>query len=93
MVLILNSTKHAFLTELTAPWIDLMEELKRSKYQVLVDQCRRKGWKACCEPREVGCRRIAGHSLCKVYTLLGMSQAVKSRAIKSMMEPAGRDVR
>lgn len=63
-------------------------EWKRSKYQELVEQCQRSGWRACCEPIEVGCRGFMGHSLCRVYTLVGIVGAAKRKAIKSTMEAA-----
>ncbi|KAI4872170.1 hypothetical protein NFI96_031011 [Prochilodus magdalenae] len=75
------------------PWEDRMEEgneRKRLKYDELVEDCRRKGWKARCEPIEVGCRGFAARSLCKIYTLLGITGAAKRKAIKSTTEAAER---
>lgn len=43
-------------------------EHKQLKYQELVEQCQRNGWRGHCEPLEVGCRGFAAHSLCKAYT-------------------------
>ena len=87
------SSRQVLLIELTVPWEDRIEEAnerKRSKYQELVEQCQRGGWKARCEPIEVGCRGFAGRSLCKVYTLLGITGVEKRKAIKSTMEAAER---
>ncbi|XP_061571176.1 uncharacterized protein LOC133424524 [Cololabis saira] len=87
------SSRQVLLIELTVPWEDRIEEAnerKRSKYQELVEQCQRRGWKARCEPIEVGCRGFAGRSLCKVFTLLGITGAAKRKAIKSTMEAAER---
>ncbi|XP_061896860.1 uncharacterized protein LOC133645950 [Entelurus aequoreus] len=87
------SSRQVLLIELTVPWEDRIEEAnerKRSKYQKLVEQCRRGGWRARCEPIEVGCRGFAGRSLCKVFTLLGITGDRKRKAIKTTMEAAER---
>ncbi len=87
------SSRQVLLLELKVPWEDRIEEAnerKQSKYQELVEQCQRRGWKARCEPIEVGWRGFAGRSLCKVYTLLGITGATKRKAIKSTMEAAER---
>ncbi|KAI4901997.1 hypothetical protein NFI96_003043 [Prochilodus magdalenae] len=65
-------------------------ERKRLKYDELVEDCRREGWKARCEPIEVGCRGFAARSLCKIYTLLGITGAAKRKAIKSTTEAGER---
>ncbi|XP_048863711.1 uncharacterized protein LOC125738598 [Brienomyrus brachyistius] len=93
VVLTSVSSKQVLLLELTVPWEDRMEEAnerKRLKYQELIEECRRRGWKARCEPIEVGCRGFAARSLCKVYTLLGITGAAKRKAIKSTTEAAER---
>ncbi|KAI4892962.1 hypothetical protein NFI96_004432 [Prochilodus magdalenae] len=93
VVLTSVSSKQVLLVELTVPWEDRMEEgneRKRLKYDELVGDCRRKGWKARCEPIEVGCRGFAARSLCKIYTLLGITGAAKRKAIKSTTEAAER---
>ncbi|KAK0135126.1 hypothetical protein N1851_029059 [Merluccius polli] len=56
----------------------------------LIEECRRRGWKARCEPIEVGCRGFAARSLCRAYSLLGISGAAKRRAIKSATEASER---
>ena len=38
----------------------------------------------------MGCRGFVGHSLCKVFTLLGITGAKKRKAIKATMEAAER---
>lgn len=93
VVLSSASSKQVLLIELTVPWEEHMEEaneLKRSKYQELVEQGRGRGRKARCELTEVGCRGFAGCSLSKVYTLLGITGTAKSKATKSTMEAAER---
>ena len=41
-------------------------------------------------PIEVGCRGFAGRSLCRAYTLLGITGAEKRKAIRTAMEAAER---
>ncbi|KAA8595638.1 hypothetical protein FQN60_010929, partial [Etheostoma spectabile] len=58
--------KQAGGAELTVPCEDQMEEAqekKRAKYADLIAECWWNGWKARCEPVEVGCRGFAGHTL------------------------------
>ncbi|KAI4881119.1 hypothetical protein NFI96_020517, partial [Prochilodus magdalenae] len=91
MVLMSGATKQVVLLELTVPWEDRMEEAKerkKAKYADLVAECRRNGWKARCEPIEVGCRGFAGQSLHRVLGLLGICGLHRQRAMKNIMEAA-----
>ncbi|XP_038147774.1 uncharacterized protein LOC119787807 [Cyprinodon tularosa] len=91
MVLSSNSTRQVVLLELTVPWEDRIEEAqerKRAKYTELVAECRRNGWKARCEPIEVGCRGFAGRSLHRVLGLLGICGLQRRRATKNILEAA-----
>ncbi|XP_036071215.1 uncharacterized protein LOC112142521 [Oryzias melastigma] len=91
MLLISEATKQVVLLELTVPWedrIDEANERKRAKYADLVEECRHNGWKARCEPIEVGCRGFIGQSLCRAYNMLGITGASKRRAIKQVTEAA-----
>jgi len=91
VVLTSATSKQVVLLELTVPWEDRIEEAnerKRAKYSDLVEQCRLNGWRARCEPIEVGCRGFAGQSLCRVYSMLGITGASKRRAIKEATEAA-----
>ena len=93
LVLTSASSKQVLLLELTVPWEDRMGEAnehKRLKYQELIEDCRRRGWKARCEPIEVGCRGFAARSLCRAFSLLGISGAAKRRGVKSATEAAER---
>ncbi len=63
-------------------------ERKRLKYHKLTEECWRRGWKACCETIEVGCRGFAACSLSKIYTLLGITGVAIKRAIKPTTEAA-----
>ena len=96
MIIVSDSTKQLIILELTVPWEERMDEAndrKRTKYQELVDDCKRQGWRTHCEPLEVGCRGFAGRSLCKVYTLLGLTGEAKKKAIRSATEAAEKATR
>jgi len=60
--------------ELTAPWEEHVEEAHErnlAKYQDPVEESRSQGWRAPCEPTEVGCWGFAGRSICKALAGLG----------------------
>ncbi|XP_028292553.1 uncharacterized protein LOC114455485 [Gouania willdenowi] len=85
------ATKQVVLLELTVPWEDRMEEAherKRAKYSELVEECRSNGWRARCQPIEVGCRGFAGQSLCRAYKMLGIAGASQRKAIKLATDAA-----
>ena len=68
IILVSEATKQLFLLELTVPWEERIEdaqERKREKYQELVEDCRRNGWRTRCMPVEVGSQGFASHSLNK----------------------------
>ncbi|XP_062872774.1 uncharacterized protein LOC134334411 [Trichomycterus rosablanca] len=91
VVLTSESTKQVVLVELTVPWEDRVEEAnerKRAKYSELVAECRSKGWKARCEPVEVGCRGFAGQSLPRTLKLLGVKGQLCRKAIRNIIEAA-----
>ncbi|XP_062848878.1 ankyrin repeat domain-containing protein 26 isoform X2 [Trichomycterus rosablanca] len=91
VVLTSESTKQVVLVELTVPWEDRVEEAnerKRAKYSELVAECRSKGWKARCEPVEVGCRGFAGQSLPHTLKLLGVKGQLCRKAIRNIIEAA-----
>ena len=62
-------------------------EHKREKYEGLVSNCHRQGWKARCLPVEVGCRGLVGQLLCRAYTVLGIT-GKRRRAIYNNEEAA-----
>lgn len=91
IILVSEATKQLFMLELTVPWEERMEEAqerKREKYQELVEDCRRNGWKTRCMPVEVGCRGFANYSLSKAYGTLGITGENRRRAIGRNVEAA-----
>lgn len=93
IVLLSETSKQVILLELTVLWEERMEEArerKREKYAELVQECHRRGWCTQCLPIEVGAGGFAGKSLCKAYSLLGITGARKRRAISTASEAAER---
>ena len=89
MILVLNITKQVILWELTVLWDETMaesHEWKLTKYQELVEPCRMKGWRACCDPIEIGCRGFVSQSLCKALTKLGLAGRDKRKLIRVITE-------
>lgn len=81
------------LLELTVPWEDRIEEAyerKKAKYADLVTECWSNGWKARCEPVEVGCQGFAGRSVQRTLNLLGMKRLQRKRAIRNILETTGK---
>lgn len=96
MIIVSEFTKQLIMLELTVPWekrMDEANERKRTKYQEFVEECRRQGWRTCCEPVEVGCPGFAGHSFCKAFTLLGITGEAKRKAIRFATEAAEKATR
>ncbi|KAK0149243.1 hypothetical protein N1851_010225 [Merluccius polli] len=93
MVLTSESTKQVVILELTVPWEDRIEEAherKRAKYAELSSECRNNGWKAHCEPVEVGCQGFAGRSLLQTLKLLGVKGLQLKKATTNILEAAER---
>ncbi len=66
MVLLSRSTKTIIVAELTVPWEERLatsHQLKKAKYQDLVDEAVVKGWHATSYPIEVGCRGFPAKSV------------------------------
>lgn len=64
-----------------------------TEYQELVDKSWKQGWKTRSELREVGCQRLAERSVCKVFTMMGLTGETKRNAIISATEGAEKDTR
>lgn len=68
----------------------ISHERKKAKYQELIEICRGNGWKARCEPIEVGCRRFPGQSLHRALRLLGTRGLQERKATNNICEAAER---
>lgn len=65
-------------------FITLANERKGSKYEELVEQCRRKSRRIHYDPIEVGCRGFAGQSLCRALAQIGIVGTARARALKDI---------
>ena len=66
MILLSRSTKTIIVAELTVPWevrLAISHQLKKAKYQDLIDEALLKGWHATLFPIEVGCRGFPATSV------------------------------
>ena len=84
LILISEATRQLTLLELTVTWEkrkDEAQERKRAKYQELMVDCSKNGWRLRCMPVEVVSRGFAGHSLSKAYEALGIKGPSMSRAM------------
>ena len=89
MVLLSPFTKQLVLIELTVPWEERIEEAherKRLKYELLVEQCRAKGWSTRCDAIEVGCRGFVCQSLWNTFRTLGIVGTTRKKATRSISE-------
>lgn len=75
MVLLSRSTKTIIVAELTVPWeerLDTSHQLKKAKYQDLIDEAALKGWHAVLFPIEVGCRGFPAKSIRHFLQRMGL---------------------
>ena len=63
---------------------------KKAKYEPLVEQCRVNCWQAISQVVEVGCRGFNAMSMSKALTSIGISGAVKRKALKNITSAAER---
>ena len=75
-LLVISRTKKILIVvELTVPWEERLQEaheIKFLKYDPLIVEAKRKGWKASCLPIEVGCRGFATKSLSALLRRVGV---------------------
>ena len=93
IVITSTNTKTVILVELTVPWEDRLEEsheIKRNKYEDLLNEARQNGWKAHHFPVEVGCRGFPSRSMRFMLKSLGMPPAKCKTACKRIGEEAER---
>ena len=79
------------MMELTVPYenrIEVSKEMKREKYQKIVDAGESKGWKVTLWTVEVACRGFPGISLIDYLRDIGFSGAERTKQLKWMGEIA-----
>ena len=83
MVLLSRSTKTILVVELTVPWEDrlaISHQLKKAKYQDLIDEAHLKGWYAALFPIEVGCRGFPATSVRYFLQKIGLEPRLLKKA-------------
>ena len=81
-------TKQMAIIELTVPTeerIEISGEIKRSKYEILVSEGRKNGWRMRCWAVEVGCRGFPAVSMSRLLKDVGFA----GRERRKMMEKLG----
>ena len=84
LVLMSRSTKTILLVELTVPWEDrlgISHQLKKAKYQDLIDEALTKGWHAALFPIEVGCRGFPATSTRYFLQKIGLEPKLLKKAL------------
>ena len=91
MILMSNSTRRMGIVELTVPSeerIEISGELKREKYQRIVQEGREKGWTVRVWAVEVGCRGFPAASMASFLKDMGIGGGERSRALRRIGEAA-----
>ncbi|CAM4377895.1 unnamed protein product [Leuciscus chuanchicus] len=91
MVLLSRSTKSIIIAELTVPWEERLatsHQLKKAKYQDLVDEATLKGWHATSYPIEVGCRGFPAKSVRYFLQKMGLEPKQLKKATRGIAAAA-----
>ena len=86
-----NRKKQVLMIELTVPYEDRIgeaNELKRSKYEELRQDCIMKGWNCQVWPVEVGARGFVGRSVGALLKELGVTGAERKKSIQELSAAA-----
>ena len=84
-------TKRLGIIELTVPSeerIEVSGELKRSKYQEIVEEAKSKGWKVRIWCVEVGCKGFPAASMANLLKDLGLSGTKRNNCLRRIGNPA-----
>ena len=87
------SLKSVYITELTVPWENSVEEAyerKKLRYTELAADAQQRGWKAKVYPVEVGCRGFVASSTIKLLKDLGIHGQALRHTVRSLSEAAER---
>ncbi len=83
--------KTIIIAELTVPWEErpaMSHQLKKAKYQDLVDEAVVKGWHATSYPIEVGCRGFPAKSVCYFLQRVGLEPKQLKKATRDIAAAA-----
>ena len=82
-----KKTKQMAIVELTVPSEDRIEvsgELKRSKYEKIVNEGRQKGWNVRCWSVEVGCRGFPAMSMSSFLKDIGYPGGERKKVLEKI---------
>ena len=85
--------KRVILVELTVPYEERSDEafeLKKAKYQELVQMCQDKGWRTWNFPVEVGCRGFPSQSVWRMFGALGIRGNARKAAVQALAKASER---
>ena len=91
-------TKQVYIIELTVPTeerIEVSGELKRTKYEVLISEGRKNGWRVRCWAVEVGCRGFPAASMSTLLREIGLAGKERKKVMEklgSVAEEASRTI-
>ncbi len=86
-----QDTKQMAIIELTVPSeerIEISGELKRTKYEVVVTEGKKSGWKVRCWAVEVGCRGFPAASMSRLLKDLGFTGKERRKRIQKLASTA-----
>ena len=93
-----HKSKQMYIIELTVPTeerIEVSGELKRTKYEVLISEGRRNGWRVRCWAVEVGCRGFPAVSMSTLLREIGLAGKERKKVMEklgSVAEEASRTI-
>ena len=76
-----------YIIELTVPTeerIEVSGELKRTKYEVLISEGRRNGWRVRCWAVEVGCRGFPAISMSTLLREIGLAGGERKKVMEKL---------
>ena len=87
LIVVSKETKQMAIIELTVPTEDRIEiagELKQAKYEVLISEGKKSGWRVRCWAVEVGCRGFPAVSMSRLLKDLGVAGRERRQVIEKL---------
>ena len=87
IVVVSKETRQMAVIELTVPTeerVEIAGELKRSKYEILVSEGMKNGWRVKCWAVEVGCRGFPAVSMSRLLKELGMKGSERKKVTEKL---------
>ena len=98
MIITSFQNKQMYIVELTVPTeerIEVSGELKRTKYEVIISEGRKNGWRVRCWAVEVGCRGFPAASMSTLLREIGLAGKERKKVMEklgSLAEEASRTI-